>query len=77
MPKYKALKDSFLDGQMYGPERKRKFYVADKPLKPVPKGLELVVEETPKRRTAESAAAKKKLTIKPASKEKPASKTSQ
>ena len=77
MPTYRVLKPAFLDGKSYGPDSKRKFYVSDKPLKPVPKALELVEESAPKRRTAEEADAKKKAPTKRDLKKKQPSKVEQ
>lgn len=59
MPSYRVKEKGFFGGQMYDPKGKRRILHSDKPLKPVPKWLDPIVDTSPKKsKRAEAAEAK-------------------
>lgn len=59
MPRYKVLEKGFLGGVMYDPNGKRPYVYTDKALKPTPKWLEVIKEETTAQKKKRLATEKK------------------
>lgn len=59
MPSYRVKQQGFHDGRLYDPNGKRRVLHTDKPLKPVPKWVEPMEEETAAQRKKRLAKEKK------------------
>lgn len=46
MPQYRAKEKGFWNGELYGPDTKRPIVITDSPLKPIPKWLEPMKNES-------------------------------